>query len=97
MVSPFERARTALCWGERLRRDGRRVDARARLHDAHRAFAALGAAPWVEKAGRELRASGGRAQRGARVRSSELTAQEAQIATMVTEARPTRRSRRRSF
>jgi hypothetical protein len=85
MVSPFERARTALCWGERLRRDGRRVDARARL-----------AAPWVEKAGRELRASGGRAQRGARVRSSELTAQEAQIATMVTEARPTRRSRRRS-
>ena len=37
MVSPFERARTELCWGERLRRDGRRVDARAHLHEAHRA------------------------------------------------------------
>jgi DNA-binding CsgD family transcriptional regulator len=85
MVSPFERARTELCWGERLRRDGRRVDARAHLHEAHRAFDSLGALPWAEKAARELRASGGRAQRGPRARSRELTAQEAQIATMVTE------------
>ena len=85
LVSPFERARTELCWGERLRRDGRRVDARAHLHEAHRAFDALGAVPWTEKAARELRSSGGRAQRGPRARSRELTAQEAQIATMVTE------------
>ena len=84
MVSPFERARTELCWGERLRRDGRRVDARAHLHEAHRAFDSLGALPWAEKAARELRASGGRAQRGPRARSRELTAQEAQIATLVT-------------
>ena len=41
--SPFERARTELCWGERLRRDGRRVDARGHLHAAHRAFAACSA------------------------------------------------------
>ena len=39
-TSPFERARTELCWGERLRRDGRRIDARRHLHEAHRAFAA---------------------------------------------------------
>ena len=85
LVSPFERARTELCWGERLRRDGRRVEARRHLHDAHQAFEALGAAPWAEKAARELRSSGGRAQRGPRARTRELTAQEAQIATMVTE------------
>ena len=85
--SPFERARTELCWGERLRRDGRRVEARRHLHEAHQRFDALGAVPWAEKAARELRASGGRALRGARARTSELTAQQAQIATMVAEGR----------
>ena len=87
LPSPFERARTELCWGERLRRDGRRVDARRHLHDALAGFEALGAAPWAEKAARELRSSGGRAQRGPRARSRELTAQETQIATMVAEGK----------
>jgi tetratricopeptide (TPR) repeat protein len=50
LPSPFERARTELCWGERLRRDGRRVDARRHLHAALESFEALGAAPWAEKA-----------------------------------------------
>ncbi len=83
--SPFERARTELCWGERLRRDGRRVEARRHLHDAHARFVALGAVPWAEKAARELRSSGGRALRGPRARGAELTAQEAQIAALVAE------------
>ncbi len=87
LPSPFERARTELCWGERLRRDGRRVDARRHLHAAHQSFEALGAAPWAEKAARELRFSGGRARRGQRARSDELTAQQLQIATMVAEGR----------
>ena len=87
LPSPFERARTELCWGERLRRDGRRVDARRHLHDALGRFEALGAAPWAEKAARELRSSGGRAQRGPRARSDELTAQQMQIATLVAEGR----------
>ena len=43
--------------------------------------------PWAEKAARELRSSGGRAQRGPRARSDELTAQQMQIATMVAEGR----------
>jgi ATP/maltotriose-dependent transcriptional regulator MalT len=85
LPSPFERARTQLCWGERLRRDGRRVDARRHLHDAHRSFEALGAAPWADKAVRELRSSGGRARRGPRARSKELTPHQLQIATMVAE------------
>ena len=87
LPSPFERARTELCWGERLRRDGRRIDARRHLHDAHQRFEALGATPWAEKAARELRSSGGRARRGPRARSDELTAQQVQIATMVAEGR----------
>ena len=90
LPSPFERARTELCWGERLRRDGRRVEARRHLHDAHRRFEALGAAPWAEKAARELRSSGGRARRGPRARSDDLTAQQLQIATMVAEGRTNR-------
>jgi DNA-binding CsgD family transcriptional regulator len=88
--SPFERARTELCWGERLRRDGGRIAARRHLHDALGRFESLGAAPWAEKAARELRSSGGRAHRGPRARSDELTAQEMQIATLVAEGRTNR-------
>jgi DNA-binding CsgD family transcriptional regulator len=88
--SPFELARTQLCWGERLRRDGHRVDARRHLHDALERFEALGAEPWAAKAVRELRSSGGRAQRGPRARSDELTPQQMQIAAMVAEGRTNR-------
>ena len=88
--SPFERARTELCWGERLRRDGRRIEARRHLHDALERFEALGAEPWAAKAVRELRSSGGRAQRGPRARSNELTPQQMQIAAMVAEGRTNR-------
>jgi DNA-binding CsgD family transcriptional regulator len=88
--SPFESARTALCWGERLRRDGHRVEARRHLHRALKQFEGLGATPWAAKAERELRSSGGRARRGARARSGELTPQEMQIATMVAEGRTNR-------
>jgi DNA-binding CsgD family transcriptional regulator len=81
--SPFERARLALCWGERLRRDGRRVEARRRLEAARAAFDALGAAPWSERAAAEIRASGVHARRGPRARGTELTAQEARIVRLV--------------
>src|SRR4051812_15223616 len=47
---PFELARTRLCFGERLRRAGRRVDARAQLRAALDAFERLGAEPWAERA-----------------------------------------------
>ena len=88
--SPFELARTELCWGERLRRDGHRVDARRHLHAALERFETLGAAPWAAKATRELHSSGGRAQRGPRARNDELTPQQMQIATMVAEGRTNR-------
>jgi DNA-binding CsgD family transcriptional regulator len=56
---PFDRARTQLLWGERLRRERRRSEARAPLSAALETFARLGAHPWAERARQELAASGG--------------------------------------
>jgi DNA-binding CsgD family transcriptional regulator len=86
VLSPFEGARTQLCWGERLRRAGRRVEARRRLHDALAQLEPLGAAPWEEKAARDLRSSGEHTRRASTL-GSELTSQESQIAALVAEGR----------
>jgi DNA-binding CsgD family transcriptional regulator len=86
VASPFEHARTQLCWGERLRRDGRRVDARRPLRDALKRFDGLGAAPWAERAARELRSTGVRADRGVRD-ATALTSSESQIAAHVSQGR----------
>jgi DNA-binding CsgD family transcriptional regulator len=83
--SAFERGRLLLCWGERLRRDGRRVEARRRLGAALDGFEALGARPWAERAAGELRAGGARARRGPKARGDTLTAQELQVALVVCE------------
>lgn len=56
--SPFETARTRFCLGERLRRSGRRVEARKHLREACLAFVHLGARSWAERAQQELRATG---------------------------------------
>ncbi len=55
---PLERARTLLAYGERLRRDRRRADARELLVAAIATFERLGSAPWAERARIELRATG---------------------------------------
>ncbi|MGI5169644.1 ATP-binding protein [Spirillospora sp. CA-253888] len=55
---PFERARTQLAYGEWLRRERRRSDARAPLRSALRTFEGLRAAPWADRARTELRATG---------------------------------------
>jgi DNA-binding CsgD family transcriptional regulator len=83
--SPFERGRLELCWGERLRRDGRRIDARRHLGAALEQFESLGAKPWADRAAREIRASGARARRGPQARSRELTPQETNVALLVAE------------
>jgi DNA-binding CsgD family transcriptional regulator/tetratricopeptide (TPR) repeat protein len=82
LPAPFERARTLLCLGERRRRVRRRVDARAALYSALDVFERLGAAPWAERARRELEASGETIRRTA-PSSDELTAQELQVALLV--------------
>jgi DNA-binding CsgD family transcriptional regulator len=81
---PFERARTELCYGERLRRAKRRSEARDRLHAALTSFEQLGAEPWAERARNELRATGETVRRD-RPASADLTLQELQVALKVAE------------
>ena len=84
---PFALARTLLCYGERLRRAGRRRDARERLREAHTRFEELEARPWEERARRELRASGERLRRAHAVLGDELTPQEQQVAFQAAEGK----------
>ncbi|NEM06182.1 helix-turn-helix transcriptional regulator [Geodermatophilus normandii] len=77
-----ELARARLLYGEWLRREGRRVDARAQLRTAHEAFAAMGAEAFAERARRELQATGETVRRRAVETAAELTAQEAQVARL---------------
>jgi len=77
-----ELARAYLLYGEWLRREGRRADARAQLRTAHDMFAAIGMEAFAGRARRELAASGETArQRTAEARDT-LTPQEAQIARL---------------
>jgi DNA-binding CsgD family transcriptional regulator len=88
--SAFERARTELLYGERLRRAKRRVDAREHLRSAIELFDGLGAAPWSEQARRELRASGESIPRRDPTAPEKLTPQELQVALQVAEGRTNR-------
>jgi DNA-binding CsgD family transcriptional regulator len=82
---PFETARTLLAYGERLRRAGRRAEARQRLREALDVFERLGARPWAERAAAELAATGERMPRHqmAAGNTHTLTAQELQVARAV--------------
>ena len=80
---PFALARTALVYGERLRRARRRRDARRHLRAALEVFHRLGAAPWAERAERELRATGEHRQPRDPTAAERLTPQELQIALVV--------------
>jgi DNA-binding CsgD family transcriptional regulator len=76
-------ARAHLLYGEWLRRERRRADAREQLRTAHGMLEAMGAAAFAERARRELRATGETARRRpAPARHDELTAQETQIARL---------------
>src|SRR5713101_950462 len=81
---PFERARTELCYGERLRRARRRAEARDQLHAALATFEHLGAEAWADRARNELRATGETVRRD-RSASDELTLQELHVALKVAE------------
>jgi DNA-binding CsgD family transcriptional regulator len=77
-----ECARAQLLYGEWLRRQNRRVDARQQLRAAHEAFATMGAGPFADRAARELRATGERVRKRTVDTLDELTPQEAQIARL---------------
>jgi DNA-binding CsgD family transcriptional regulator len=77
-----ELARANLLYGEWLRRERRRAEARAQLRTAHEMFAATGMQAFAERARRELRATGETARTRAAATHGELTPQEAQIARL---------------
>ncbi len=75
-----ELARAHLLYGEWLRREGRRVDAREQLRRAHEMLGAAGAGGFAERARRELLATGETVRRRTVEADRDLTAQELQVA-----------------
>jgi DNA-binding CsgD family transcriptional regulator len=84
-LPPLDRARTELLYGEWLRRQRRRTDARVRLRAALEAFRRLGALPWEQRAEAELRATGETVRKRDLSAAEQLTPQERQIAGLVAE------------
>ena len=77
-----ELARAHLLYGEWLRRQNRRVDAREQLRAAYEMLTAMGIEGFAERARRELLATGETVRKRTVETAGELTAQEAQIARL---------------
>jgi DNA-binding CsgD family transcriptional regulator len=75
-------ARAHLLYGEWLRRENRRVDARTQLRTAHDMFVTIGMEAFAERARIELLATGEKVRLRTVETRDELTAQERQIATL---------------
>jgi DNA-binding CsgD family transcriptional regulator len=81
-----ELARAHLLYGEWLRRQRRRIDARQQLRTAHGMLDAMGMAAFAARARRELQATGQTpARKRAIATTPDLTSQEAQIARLARE------------
>jgi DNA-binding CsgD family transcriptional regulator len=83
-------ARTHLLYGEWLRRERRRIDARAELRMAHELFSEFGMEAFTERARVELEATGERARKRTVDTLGELTPQEAQISRLVAQGHTNR-------
>ena len=77
-----ELARGHLVYGEWLRRQNRRLDAREQLRAAHDLFASMGAEAFADRARRELLATGETVRKRTVETRGDLTAQEAHIARL---------------
>jgi DNA-binding CsgD family transcriptional regulator len=77
-----ELGRTHLLYGEWLRRENHRIDARVQLHQAHDLFTAIGMEAFAERARVELGATGETVRKRTTEMRDELTAQERQIAQL---------------
>jgi len=75
--------RTHLLFGEWLRRQGRRREAREQLGRAHDVFAASGLAAFAKRAAAEMQATGEKARSRGGAATDELTAQETAIVQLV--------------
>jgi DNA-binding CsgD family transcriptional regulator/tetratricopeptide (TPR) repeat protein len=80
-------ARAHLLYGEWLRREDRRVDAREQLRIAHEMLDRIGADGFAERAHRELLATGETVRKRMADSRDSLTAQEAQVARLAAEGR----------
>ncbi|MDA0164445.1 helix-turn-helix transcriptional regulator [Solirubrobacter ginsenosidimutans] len=78
-------ARTHLVYGEWLRRERRRLDAREHLRIAYELCSEMGFEAFAARAARELRAAGEKVPKRSFETSAELTPQEAQIARLAGE------------
>jgi DNA-binding CsgD family transcriptional regulator len=80
-------ARAHLLYGEWLRREHRRVDARAQLRTAHEMLEAIGMEAFAERARVELLATGEKVRKRSAETRDELTPQERQIARLARDGR----------
>jgi ATP/maltotriose-dependent transcriptional regulator MalT len=80
-----ELARAHLLYGEWLRRENRRMDARAQLRTAEEMLSSIGMEGFAERAHGELLATGEKARKRSVEARDELTAQERQIALLARE------------
>jgi DNA-binding CsgD family transcriptional regulator len=85
-ADPFATARTALAWGDALRRDGQRVESRELLEEARARFERLGASLWEEQAASAL-ARSGKVLRREPEKRDELTPAELEVASLVSEGK----------
>ena len=87
-------ARAHLLYGEWLRRQRRRIDARTQLRTAHDLFSDFGMEAFAERARVELEATGEHARRRTVDSLGQLTPQEAQISRLVARGTHEPRDRR---
>jgi DNA-binding CsgD family transcriptional regulator len=80
-----ELARAHLVFGEWLRRQNRRLDARDQLRTAYEMLTAMGIDGFAERARRELQATGETVRKRTDETASQLTGQEARIARLAGE------------
>jgi DNA-binding CsgD family transcriptional regulator len=90
-------ARTHLLYGEWLRRERRRVDAREQLQTAYDLFCDFGVEGFAERARVELQATGGHARKRTVGTLDQLTAQEAEISRLAAEGHTNREIATRLF
>ncbi|GAA3599718.1 LuxR family transcriptional regulator [Nonomuraea rosea] len=94
---PFQTARTRLLYGEWLRRERRRGDARRELRMALDLFDQLGAGAWRARASAELGATGVTAPLAGGRRAESLTPRERQVALLAAEGLSNRQIGSRLF
>jgi DNA-binding CsgD family transcriptional regulator len=90
-------ARTHLLYGEWLRRQRRRRDAREQLRAAHQLFSGFGVEAFAERARLELEATGERARKRTVETQDELTSQETQVARLAARGETNREIAARLF